>query len=337
MTKVLITGVAGHLGSRLSDWILRNKEGVEIIGIDDLSWGYEENIPNDVVYLDYTLGKDGVLQDVPDVDYVFHFAAYAAEGRSPFIRHYNYTNNVLATAQVVNYCIERNVKRLVFTSSMAVYGRGTCPLREYYQRNPIDPYGVAKSACEQDIEIAGEQHGLDWCIIRPHNIIGPYQCIWQDYRNVFGIWIRQYLEGKPLRIYGDGKQKRAFSPINDCLPCLWRAATEEKAGKNIINLGGSSPVTINRASSILLGKVIKDGDYPKEHVQPRHEVKDAWCTTDWSETFLGYKEETSLRRCLRDMWSWAQEAWVLYPERRDRKDSAEFEISKGVYNFWRDS
>ena len=86
---------------------------------------------------------------------MFHFAAYAAEGLSPFIRRFNYTNNLVATANVVNMCIKYNVQRLVFTSSMAVYGIGTPPFDETHAPNPTDPYGVAKYACEMDIQTDG--------------------------------------------------------------------------------------------------------------------------------------------------------------------------------------
>lgn len=103
------------------------------------------------------------------IEYVYHFAAYAAEGLSPFLRKFNYTNNLVATAGIINACIQYDVKRLVFTSSMAVYGMGNPPFYEADIPCPADPYGVTKYACEMDLQIAGEQHNMDWCIIRPHN------------------------------------------------------------------------------------------------------------------------------------------------------------------------
>src|SRR5690606_11980832 len=130
------------------------------------------------------LAKDDITKvfELYNIEYVYHFAAYAAEGLSPFIRQYNYTNNLVSTANIVNKCIEFSVKRLIFTSSMAVYGAGNPPFNESDATAPIDPYGVAKLACEMDIRIAGDQHGLDWCIIRPHNVYGDNQNIWDRYR-----------------------------------------------------------------------------------------------------------------------------------------------------------
>ena len=196
--RVLITGVAGLLGSRLSDWILENKPEFEVYGIDDLSGGYLENVDPRVHFTNLNLSNSNTeLTSVfgrIQPDYVFHLAAYAAEGLSPFIRTYNYDNNLRSTAAIVNECIRSNVKRLVFTSTLAVYGHGYGGIFDESQiPNPIDPYGVAKYACEMDIRIAGEQHGLDWCIIRPHNVYGIKQNIWDKYRNVLGIWMYNHL------------------------------------------------------------------------------------------------------------------------------------------------
>ena len=212
--KVLITGVAGLLGSRLSDWIVENVPNCEIIGMDDLSGGYIENINQKVKFylMDIKDSKLRIVFDNEKPDYVFHFAAYAAEGLSPFIRTYNYQNNLEATANIVNECIRYEVKRLIFTSTLAVYGHGYGGIFDEDQTPaPIDPYGVAKYACEMDIQIAGEQHGLDWCIIRPHNVYGIKQNIWDKYRNVLGIWMYQHINGLPMTIFGDGEQTRAFS------------------------------------------------------------------------------------------------------------------------------
>jgi len=173
--SILITGVAGLIGSKFADWILENTNH-KVVGIDDLSGGYISNIHKDVDFYKFDLVEGDQLNHVfrkesPDI--VYHMAAYAAEGLSPFMRTFNYKNNLISTAKIVNCCINYNVKRLVFTSTMAVYGEGKPPFNEKDQPSPLDPYGVAKYACEMDIKIAGLQHGLDWCIVRPHNVYEP--------------------------------------------------------------------------------------------------------------------------------------------------------------------
>ena len=279
---VLITGVAGLLGSRLSDWILENTE-YEVIGIDDLSGGFEENVDKRVKFYktDINVGLESIFNEHKP-QYVFHFAAYAAEGLSPFIRKYNYTNNLLATAEILNNCIKYNVERIVFTSSLAVYGHGYGGIFDEGQKqNPIDPYGVAKYACEMDIQIAGEQHNLDWCIIRPHNVYGIKQNIWDKYRNVLGIWMYQHMKGMDLTIFGDGEQTRAFSFIDDSLKPLWNAAIKPAASKQIINLGGIEEVSIKEA-------------------------------------------------CNTRMWNWAKDQPM-----RKRFFWGDYELDKGIYEFWK--
>lgn len=325
--NILITGVAGLIGSRLADWVIDNTD-YNVIGIDDLSGGYEENINDKVTFIKMDV-KDKLINDIFEEykpAYVFHFAAYAAEGLSPFIRCFNYENNLLTTANIVNNCINHGVKRLVFTSTMAVYGNGIPPFDELDQPRPIDPYGVAKYACETDIQIAGEQHGLDWCIIRPHNVYGVKQNIWDKYRNVLGIWMYQHLNGEPMTIFGDGEQKRAFSFIDDCLEPLWKAAIKPEASKEIINLGSSKFYTINEAND-LLKKVIGGGETKYE--ERRHEVKNAHPTWEKSMILLDYVDKTDLLNGLSIMWDWAKKQ-----PNKERFVWDEYEINKGIYKFW---
>lgn len=332
MDTILITGVAGLLGSRLADWIIENKPEYQVIGLDDLSGGYIENIHPNVIFKELNLVKDShhlnSIFEHYKPDYVFHFAAYAAEGLSPFIRTYNYDNNLRATAAIVNECIRHNVKRLVFTSTMAVYGKGYGGIFDENQiPKPIDPYGVAKYACEMDIQIAGEQHGLDWCIIRPHNVYGIKQNIWDKYRNVLGIWMYYHMEGKAITIFGDGTQKRAFSYIDDSLEPLFNSAFELKASKQIINLGGIYECTINEAADVLL-EVFGGGE--KIYLEGRHEVHTAIPTFQKSIDILGFQHKTNLKEGLSKMWEWVQKQ-----PKRNRFVWSNYELEKGIYSFWK--
>ena len=326
--KVLITGVAGLLGSRMADWIINNTD-YSVVGLDDLSGGYEDNIPKEVDFWQMDLVTHPIENcfEVNQFDYVFHFAAYAAEGLSPFIRSYNYQNNLVATSKIINNCINHDVKRLVFTSTMAVYGHGNPPFDEEHTPQPIDPYGIAKYACEMDIKVAGEQHGLDWCIIRPHNVYGINQNIWDKYRNVLGIWMYQYMNGEPMTIFGDGEQTRSFSFIDDTLEAMWKAATQPEASKEIFNVGGTDHISINEANQVLRD-VIGDGE--KVHLEKRHEVKQAVPTYEKSVRILGYEDKTSLYDGLKQMWEWAQKQ----PHRKRFKWD-KYEVEKGIYSYWK--
>lgn len=329
---ILITGAAGLLGSKLADWVIENKSDYKVIGIDNLFGGYVENINKKVIFYQRDLSQDDITDifDSHQIDYVFHFAAYAAEGLSPFMRKFNWKNNTVSTANIINECIEHNVKRLVYTSSMSVYGHGDKQLNRFDENDtpcPIDPYGISKYACEMDIRVAGDQHKLDWCIIRPHNIYGENQNIWDKYRNVLGIWMYKILHNEPILIYGDGEQTRAFTYIEDNLEPLWNAAVLPQASKQIINLGGITPYTINEAANILSEITNYDNI---EYKEARHEVKWAVPTYQKSIDLLGFKDNTNLRTGLEKMWEWAK----VQPNRPQYK-WYDYEINKGIYSYWK--
>jgi UDP-glucose 4-epimerase len=326
--NILITGVAGLLGSNLADWITGFDLGT-VVGIDDLSGGYRDHVNDSVHFYDYNILNDDIekLFQTYDFDIVFHFAAYAAEGLSPFVRQFNYQNNLVTTSKLVTLSIKYGISRLVFTSSMAVYGNNTVPYKELYALQPIDPYGIAKMACERDIQIAGDQHGLDWCIIRPHNVYGEKQNIWDRYRNVLGIWMNKHLNGEPITIFGDGTQRRAFSYIGDSVEPLWKAGVDERASKQIINLGGITNVSIKEAADTLIevmggGKIVE--------LEQRHEVHSAYSTYRKSVELLDFEHKTNLKEGLTKMWEWAQQQ-----PKREQFKWKEYELDVGLYEFWK--
>ena len=325
--RVLVTGCAGLIGSNFCNYL---SEDVEIVGVDDLSGGYISNVPSKVTFIkaDITNKDDQkIIESLFPFDYIFHFAAYAAEGLSPFIRQYNYENNTLATVFLVNMAIKYTIKRFIFTSSMAVYGNGETPFSEKQQPAPIDSYGIAKYACEMDLKVALEQHGLEYCIIRPHNVYGSRQNIWDPYRNVLGIWMYNSLKNKPITIYGDGEQTRAFSYIDDVVPCIWQAAIRDEARNQIVNVGGMREISLNEIANMIS---VITGNNKIVHLEPRHEVKYAWCTYQKSVDILGYTEHVDIYTGMCKMWEWVK----VQPE-RERKFWKKYEIDTGLYSFWK--
>lgn len=338
---ILITGVGGLLGSRLADWLVDNKPEYDIVGIDNFAGGYIENVNKNVICYKRSIGSD----DITDIfekykfEYVFHFAAYAAEGLSYFIPVFNEVNNTVATTEIVKLCILHKVKRLIFTSSMSVYGHGSIDNKEAEDKSgilrfdetdiphPIDPYAISKFSSEQLIQVMGEHFGLDWCIIRPHNCYGVKQNIWDKYRNVLGIWMYQALHNEPMLVYGDGEQVRAFSYIDDCLEPFWNAAYLPEASREIINVGGQEAYTINEALEIM-SKVT--GYDLSERREARHEVKYAVPTVEKSIRLLNYRDNTSLEEGLTKMWEWAK----TQPDRRQYKWET-YEITEGIYQYWK--
>ena len=331
MKKILITGVAGLLGSRLSDWIIDNTN-YEVIGIDDLSGGFIDNINPKVKFYKFNLTNLKKLKDVfqkEDIEIVYHFAAYAAEGLSPFIRKFNYENNIIASSNLITCSIEYSIRRFVFASSMAVYGnKYEPPFHEDLLQAPIDPYGVAKYAVEMDLKIASQQHGLNYTIVRPHNFYGINQNIWDKYRNVLGIWMYQILNKDYPTIFGNGSQVRAFSYVDDSLIPFWNASQNDNCKGEIINLGGTKEYSISDACNILIN--VTGQNIKPVFLEPRHESKYAWATWDKSVELLDFKHKVELEEGTTKMWEWAKKQ----PNRK-RYVWPEYELNKGIYDYWK--
>src|SRR5262249_53846616 len=153
-------------------------------------------------------------------DYVYHLAAYAAVGLSHYIRRFNYQTNLIGTANLINESVAGAVKCFVFASSISVYGKNQVPLTEESVPRPEDPYGISKYACELDLRAAHAQFGLPFIIFRLHNVYGEHQNIADPYRNVLGIFINQILNNRPMTIFGDGSQRRAFTHVTDVAPYM---------------------------------------------------------------------------------------------------------------------
>ena len=331
MSKILITGVAGLLGSRLSDWIINNTD-YEVVGIDDLSGGFTENINPKVKFYKFNLTNLEKLKEVfkkENIEIVYHFAAYAAEGLSPFIRKFNYENNVIASSNLITCSIEFSIKRFIFASSMAVYGeKYEPPFHEDLLQAPIDPYGVAKYAVEMDLKIASHQHGLNYTIIRPHNFYGINQNIWDKYRNVLGIWMYQILNKESPTIFGDGSQVRAFSYVDDSVIPFWNASQNDNCKGEIINLGGTKEYSICDACNILIN--VTGQNIKPVFLEPRHESKYAWATWDKSVELLDFEHKVDLENGTAKMWEWAKKQ-----PNRERFVWPEYELNKGIYEYWK--
>ena len=328
--KIFVTGCAGLLGANYTRHLLAN--GHEVIGIDDLSGGYKAFVTKgekfSFVKLNLERRKKIVeLFEEHKPEVLVHFAAYAAEGLSPFIRNFNYRNNLICSANLINECIKHDTK-FIFTSSMAVYGEQEPPFTEDKRPQPIDPYGIAKYAVECDLKLAHEQFGLRYNIVRPHNVLGIYQNIWDKYRNVIGIFIRKTLNGQPILVYGDGEQTRAFSDIKYYMEPFDRLLTEYDG--ETFNIGADKYFTLNEVADAVQ-KVGKKYGYevPIEHGEPRHEVKHAYCDHTKAKSMLQFTDGTNLEELIESMFVWA----MKQPNRKVK--TMEYEVTKDIYDYWR--
>lgn len=302
---MLVTGGAGFIGSHLADYLLQR--GYRVVIVDDLSGGFRSNIPAQSEFFQFSLTDTKEVRSLFRMyrfRYVYHCAAYAAEGLSHLVRHFNYSNNLLASTNLINASVNHDVECFVYASSMAVYGAGQVPFKEEDIPQPIDPYGIAKYAVECDLHAAAKMFGLNSIIFRPHNVYGERQNLSDPFRNVVGIFLRQILDRKPCTVFGNGKQARAFSYIGDIVPFIAGSVLRKEAHGEVFNIGSEQPYTILELAN-LVQRVI-EVTVGIEYLPGRYEVVEAYCNHDKAKRILGYKDHTSLPVGLQRMADWAR-------------------------------
>lgn len=330
MPRSLVTGAAGFIGSHVVDELIRM--GHEVVALDDLSGGFTENVNPKAIFIEASCvdhERISALFSENKFDYVFHLAAYAAEGLSHFIRRFNYTNNVIGSVNLINEAVNHNIKRFIFTSSIAVYGKNQLPMREDLIPSPEDSYGVAKYAVELDLRAAHEMFGLDYVIFRPHNVYGERQNTGDKYRNVIGIFMNQILRGESLTVFGDGGQQRAFSYVGDISPIIAESATLEAARNEVFNVGADSVYSVNTLATEVMH--VMGSTAPINYLLARNEVVDAYSDHTKIQRAFGHRPETSLREGLQRMADWVKETGP-----RQSQPFSGIEIEKNLPPSWRE-
>ena len=328
MTTSLVTGGAGFLGAHVVRELLRT--GHEVVVLDDLSGGFRENVPAAAALVEGSVLDAPLLSKLfatQAFDYVYHLAAYAAEGLSHFIRRFNYVNNVVGSMNVVNECVKHEVRCLVFTSSIAVYGAGQLPMREDLTPAPEDPYGIAKYAVELDLRAAHEMFGLDYVVFRPHNVYGEYQNIGDRYRNVIGIFMNRLMRGEPMPIFGDGSQTRAFSYVGDIAPTIARAVDLPSAYGEVFNIGADREYSVNELATVVAAAM--GAERVVEHLDARKEVRHAYSDHSKVERVFGRQPSTPLADGIGRMAEWAQSVGP-----RESAPFDEIEIARNLPPAW---
>jgi len=301
---VLITGVAGFMGSHLADEFL--KRGYHVVGIDNLVGGYRTNVPEMVEFYEVDLGDfDKVKNFFLGVDLVVHTACTAYEGLSVFSPALVTRNTSHISTVALSASIKAGVKKFVHMSSMARYGtQDTVPFTEDMTPKPQDPYGIAKYATELLIKNICETHGMDYVILVPHNIIGPRQKFDDPFRNVASIMINRMLQGKQPIIYGDGSQMRCFSFMQDVINPLMIACETDTANGNVVNIGPDEEfVTINQLAE-KIAKILNFDLDPIYMPGRPQEVKHANCSANLAREILEYKTTTKLEDGLKELIDW---------------------------------
>jgi UDP-glucose 4-epimerase len=305
--------------------------GHDVYALDDLSGGRVQNAPTGTHLIEGSVTDERLIDSLFEqvrFDYVYHLAAYAAEGLSHFIRRFNYTNNLLGSVNIINASIRHNVKCLVFTSSIAVYGSIRPPMSESQVPHPEDPYGISKYAVELDLRAAHAQFGLNYVIFRPHNVYGERQNIGDGYRNVIGIFMNQLMNGRKMTIFGDGSQTRAFSYIDDVAPWIAISAERPELFNEVFNIGADEPCSVGTLAEIVARALNRRAEI--EFLPPRLEAQHAWSAHDKLRRAFGeMPPPVALETGIHRMAEWALREGGCSPSA-----FANIEVSKNMPPNW---
>ncbi len=328
MPKSLITGGAGFIGSHVARHCLGM--GHEVIVTDDLSGGFEDHVPAGAVFIKGSVTDEKFISGLfatHRFDYIYHLAAYAAEGLSHFIRRYNYNTNLIGSINLINEAVKQKVKCFVFTSSIAVYGKGQLPMTEEMTPVPEDPYGVSKYAVELDLRSAHEMFGLNYVVFRPHNVYGENQNIGDKYRNVIGIFMNQIMQGKKLTVFGDGTQTRAFSYIDDVAIPIAQCVNIPGAQNEVFNIGADKPYTVNELATVVCNEFGVAPDI--NHLSARNEVLHAYSDHTKAHRVFGKPTGITLQEGIARMAAWAKKTGA-----RQGQEFENIEITEKLPDGW---
>jgi UDP-glucose 4-epimerase len=303
------------MGSHLVNTLLA--DGHEVFALDDLSGGFLENVNPAARFLQVDLRNLEATRTAVDLiqpELVYHLAADATEGRSQFTPVSAVERNFLAYVNLLTALIARTrFQKIVVASSMSIYGAQTPPFTEELDPSPEDVYAIAKAAMEKSTRLLAEVHGFRFAIVRPHNVYGPYQNLQDPYRNVVAIFVNCLLNGKPFFIYGDGRQTRSFSYIDDINPYIALIGYDASCDGQVYNVGPGPEcmITLNELARVVLEEFFQGrvpAGFEPQHLPERpREVKHAYASSEKIARELGFRNTTSVRDGVARMIAWARQ------------------------------
>jgi len=306
MAKYLLTGGAGFIGSNIAERLLNDGEQVRVI--DNFSTGRRENIADFLDRIELIEGDickmDDVSKAVEGVDYVLHIAARPSVPASVADPRACHEANIDGTFNVLMACRDAGVRRVVYSASSSAYGDSLeLPNKETFAPRPLSPYAVAKLTGEYYCKVFTEIYGLECVSLRYFNVFGPRQNPASQYAAVIPKFILMLLNGRPPTIYGDGKQMRDFTFVENVYLANRLACTAEGAAGQLFNCACGAAVSINELVDVLnevLGTDIKPVYLPERP----GDVKDSAADISKARHILNFDPPIDLRTGLKRTVEW---------------------------------
>jgi UDP-glucose 4-epimerase len=310
--KTVVTGAAGFIGSHLCERLLAERH--EVIGVDRFLDSYpravkERNLSGPRAQPGFRLVEGSLLElDLESIlegaRQVYHLAAQAGV-RDSWGRNFAVysDNNLLATQRLLEACVHAGVPRLVYASSSSVYGDSAAlPLREDAACRPVSPYGVTKLAAEHLVHLYGRSHGLPAVSLRYFTVYGPRQ----RPDMAFHRFLEAARDGEPVHVYGDGRQTRDFTFVDDIVSAT-RAAAETGRPGCVYNVGGGERVALSDVLERIARVTGRKTPVVRDPVQ-KGDMRDTHASTDAARRDLGFRSTISLDEGLRREWEWIRGA-----------------------------
>jgi len=300
MSKVLVTGGAGFIGSNLVRALL--ERGDEVRVLDNFSTGLRGNLEGvDVEIVEGELRSyERVHNAVRGTEVVYHLGALGSVPRSVQDPLTSSAVNVEGTLNVLLAARDERVRRVVFASSSSVYGGAAqLPAQEGAPVDPMSPYGVAKLAAERYcVSFSRVYQTFESVVLRYFNVFGPRQNPHSQYAAAIALFLSAIADDRPIDVYGDGEQSRDFTYVGNVVDATIRASEADGANGEIVNVAAGAPASVNQVAETIgaiLGKPVR-----KRHLPPRAgDIRDSWADLGKAERLLGYRPQIGLEEGLR--------------------------------------
>jgi UDP-glucose 4-epimerase len=311
--RVLVTGGAGFIGTHLCRRLLADGHTVSVV--DNESTGRRSNLPGDVWFAHGDVAKAAELEPAfaRGLDAICHIAGQVSIIRSFTDPVVDLRTNVEGTLNVIQLCLKYKVPRLLYASSMTLYGNcRTVPTPETEPCWPDSYYGITKLAAERYVHSTAERPDLGFNFqatsLRMYSVYGPGQALDNPYQGVLGIFLGNLLRGEPITIFGDGEQTRDFVYVGDIVEGWMRALENPAANGRVINLGSGRSLSINQLAEAAIGafadapgsyKIVRAPARPGEQRSVRADIRQA-------KSILGWEPRTTFEAGLAETVRWAR-------------------------------